>query len=300
MKRTMQSIQDIMAFIIVAQYGSFTRAAEFFGTGKAGVGKAVQRLETHLGTRLFQRTTRAVTLTEDGETYLEAARDAMDLLNNAEGILASRKEIPGGRVRLDIPAGFGGFIIPALPRLQQQFPLISLELSLSDKTSDAVGEGWDVVLRVGDLPSDGEMTVRKMCDLSLGFYASPTWLKTRPPLLNIGDMLNQPAIIYRSASGALRPWSIADGDAGRDVIPSHNTIVADGRSMVDSARAGMGIAQIFTLVGEVYATKGELTRLLPGQNIPGPPVYALIPVGRKMPLKTRVVLDFLAELMPKK
>jgi DNA-binding transcriptional LysR family regulator len=294
------SMQDIKAFIIVAQYGSFTRAAEFFGTGKAGIGKAVQRLEAQLGTRLFQRTTRAVTLTEDGETYLEAARAAVEQLNAAESILAARKETPGGRVRLDIPVGFGSFIIPALPRLQQQFPLLSLELSLSDKASDAVGEGWDIVLRVGELPADGEMTVRKMCDLSLGFYASPAWLNTQPPLINAGDMLNQSAVVFRSASGALRPWFLADGDVRRDVLPTTRTIVGDGRSMVDLVRAGMGIAQIFTRVGDVYTANGELARVLPALTISGPPVYALIPVGRKMPLKTRVVLDFLADLIQQK
>ncbi|QJT82287.1 LysR family transcriptional regulator [Kosakonia sp. MUSA4] len=299
MKKNAPSIQDILAFIAVAQYASFTRAAEFFGTGKAGMGKAVQRLEEHLGTRLFQRTTRAVTLTEDGETYLEAARAAMEQLNNAESILAARKDKPNGRVRLDIPVGFGCFIIPELPRFQKQFPEVLLELSLSDKASDAVGEGWDIVLRVGELPADGEMIVRKMCDLSLGFFASPIWLKSLPPILNISDMLDQHAIVFRAASGVLRPWIITDGGVLKEIIPSRKTVIRDGRSIVDAVRAGMGIAQIFTLVGDVYTENSELVRIFPDQNIPGPPVYALIPVGTKMPLKTRVVLNFLAELLQK-
>src|ERR1700744_1970145 len=100
------SISDIACFIAVAQTGSFTRAGEDLGTSKSNVGKAVQRLEARLGTRLFQRTTRAVRLTEDGETYLEAARIALEGLNEAEIALAARRAEPAGRVRLDAPIGF--------------------------------------------------------------------------------------------------------------------------------------------------------------------------------------------------
>src|ERR1700748_2389315 len=99
-------VQDIAIFVAVAQNASFTRAAEQLGTSKSNVGKAVQRLEARLGTRLFQRTTRAVRLTEDGETYLDAARMALDGLAEAEVSLAARREEPVGRVRLDIPVGF--------------------------------------------------------------------------------------------------------------------------------------------------------------------------------------------------
>ena len=105
-------IHDIATFVAVAQNASFTKAAERLGTSKSNVGKAVQRLEVRLGTRLLQRTTRAVRLTEDGELYLEAARTALDGLNEAEIALSARRDEPVGRVRLDIPIGFGRMLLP--------------------------------------------------------------------------------------------------------------------------------------------------------------------------------------------
>ncbi len=105
-------VHDIAAFVAVAQNASFTRAAERLGTSKSNVGKAVQRLEQRLGTRLLQRTTRAVRLTEDGEIYLEAARAALDGLNDAETALSARRDEPVGRGRLDIPIGFGRLLLP--------------------------------------------------------------------------------------------------------------------------------------------------------------------------------------------
>src|ERR1700748_609179 len=106
-ERNIPGVQDIAVFVAVAENGSFTRAAERLGTSKSNAGKAVQRLEAQLATRLFQRTTRAVRLTEDGETYLQAARTALEGLAEAERALAARRSEPAGRVRLDLPAGFG-------------------------------------------------------------------------------------------------------------------------------------------------------------------------------------------------
>src|ERR1700744_5031791 len=99
-------VTDIATFVAVAQSASFTKAAEKLGTSKSNVGRAVQRLETRLGTRLLQRTTRAVRLTEDGEVYLDAARAALDGLSEAETALSARRDEPVGRVRLDVPIGF--------------------------------------------------------------------------------------------------------------------------------------------------------------------------------------------------
>src|SRR6201999_4610400 len=113
---------EIAVFVAVAQTGSFTRAAEDLGSSKSNVGKAVQRLEARLGTRLFQRTTRAVRLTEDGETYLLAVQSALGGLREAEQELAARRDEVVGRVRLDLPSSFGRLLFPAILALRQQHP----------------------------------------------------------------------------------------------------------------------------------------------------------------------------------
>jgi len=294
-ERADASIPEIAAFAAVAQTGSFTRAAEDLGSSKSNVGKAVQRLEGRLGTRLFQRTTRAVRLTEDGEIYLLAAQAALDGLRDAEHALAARRAEPIGRVRLDLPAGFGRLLLPTLASLRQRFPKITLELALTDRMSDVVGEGWDIVVRIGDLPDDGEMTVRKLCDLRLGLYASPEYLARKGAVHAIGDLAGHDAVIFRGPSGRLRPLTVLDAGRVRDISPSPVLVLADGQALVEAAVTGLGVAQIFDRVAQPYVDAGKLEHILPGADVDGPPVHAMIPLGQKMAAKTRAVLNHLAE-----
>jgi DNA-binding transcriptional LysR family regulator len=288
-------IPDIAAFAAVAQTGSFTRAAENLGTSKSNVGKAVQRLEGRLGTRLFQRTTRAVRLTEDGETYLLATQAALDGLREAEQALAARREEPIGRVRMDMPAGFGRLLLPTLAALRQRYPKITLELALNDKMSDAVGEGWDIVVRIGELPQDSEMTVRKLCDLRLGLYASPDYLERNGPINTVAELSTQDAVIFRASSGRLRPWTVRDGDIVRDISVAPVLVLADGQALVEATLNGLGISQIFDRVAKPHVDAGRLIHVLPTSDVAGPPVHAMIPLGQKMGAKTRAVLNHLAE-----
>ncbi|RDJ26664.1 LysR family transcriptional regulator [Bosea caraganae] len=295
MTRGALPIEDIASFIAVAQNASFTRAAEQLGTSKSNVGKAVQRLEARLGIRLFQRTTRAVRLTEEGETYLEAARTALDGLSEAEAALAARREEPVGRVRIDVPVGFGRLLLPVFALVRSRHPQVTLELALNDRQSDAVGEGWDIVVRVGPLPDSGDMTVRKLCDLRLGLYASADYLAQRGPIAAVKELWNQEAIVFRSGSGQLRPWTVLDGGRATQIAPKAGLVTSDGRALIDAAIKGLGVAQIFDRVAHPHVVSGELQHVLPEADADGPPVHALIPVGRRMPPKTRVVLDQLAE-----
>ncbi len=297
MNRAAPPIHDIATFVAVAQNASFTRAAEHLGTSKSNVGKAVQRLEARLGTRLFQRTTRAVRLTEDGETYLEAARAALDGLGEAEVALAARRDEPVGRVRVDAPVGFGGLLIPTFAALRERYPQVTLELSLTDRQTDAVGEGWDIVVRIGALPASGDMTVRKLCDLELGLYASASYLERQGQVASVQDLWTHEAIIFRAWSGQLRPWIVQDAGRIAEMVPKIGLIVADGRVMIDAAKAGLGIAQLFGRVAQPHVASGELQHVLPEADVVGPPVHALIPLGRRMPPKTRVVLDHLGDVL---
>jgi DNA-binding transcriptional LysR family regulator len=288
-------VHDIATFVAVAQNGSFTKAAEKLGTSKSNVGKAVQRLELRLGTRLLQRTTRAVRLTEDGEIYLEAARSALEGLSEAEVELSARRDEPVGRVRLDVPIGFGRLLLPTLLRVRQQYPKVTVELNLSDRQSDPVKDGWDIVIRAGQLPAEGEMTVRKLCDVRLALFASSGYLARHAPLASIDNLTGHEAVIFRSSSGKTRPWTVTDGSRVFETMPPVSLITSDGRAFVDAAIAGLGIAQIFDRVAEPHVTARELEHVLPQADVDGMPIHALIPAGRRMPPKTRVVLDSLVE-----
>lgn len=298
MNRSTPPIHDVATFVAVAQFASFTRAAERLGTSKSNVGKAVQRLEERLGTRLFQRTTRAVRLTEDGETYLEAARLALDSLGEAEIALSARRDEPTGRVRLDVPVGFGRLLLPTFASIRERYPKVTLDLSLNDRQSDAVGEGWDIVVRIGALPAGGDITVRKLCELRQGLYASAEYLRRHEPIASVSDLWAHEAIAYRAGSGQLRPWTISEAGRTSQMSPRIGIVVNDGQAMIDAAINGMGLAQIYDRVVQRYVAEGKLVHVLPEADDPVlAPVHALIPLGRRMPPKTRAVLDHLADVL---
>jgi DNA-binding transcriptional LysR family regulator len=292
-------INEIAVFVAVAQTGSFTRAAEEIGSSKSNVGKAVQRLEARLGSQLFQRTTRAVRLTEDGETYLLAAQEALDGLREAEQQLASRRAEPAGRVKIDLPAGFGRLLLPSFIQLREKYPKLTVEMALTDRMSDPVGEGWDVVVRIGALPDDSEFTVRKLCDLRLGLYASPEYLARRGDVKTLAELTDHDAIVFRGPTGRLRSWTVRDNDSVREIVPHPVLVLADGQALVEAAVAGFGITQIHDRVALPHVRAGRLVHLLPEADVNGPPVHAIISLGQKMAAKTRAVVNHLAETLQK-
>ncbi|WP_017128162.1 substrate binding domain-containing protein, partial [Pseudomonas gingeri] len=229
------------------------------------------------------------------ETYLSAATAALDGLRDAAQALAARKEEPIGRVRLDIPSGFRQLFLPTLSELRQRYPQVTLELSMTDRMSDAVGEGWDIVVRAGELPQDSEMTVRKLCNITLSLYASPDYLARHPPIETTADLANHEAVIFRGFTGRLRPWTITDNGHVREFSPTPVLVVSDGQALIDATVVGLGIAQIFDKVAQLYVDCGKLVRVLPAADTPGPPVHALIPLGHRMPAKNRAVLNYLAD-----
>lgn len=292
-------INEIAVFVAVAQTGSFTRAAEEIGSSKSNVGKAVQRLEARLGSQLFQRTTRAVRLTEDGETYLLAAQDALEGLREAEQQLASRRAEPAGRVKIDLPAGFGRLLLPSFIQLREKYPKLTLEMALTDRMSDPVGEGWDVVVRIGALPDDSEFTVRKLCELRLGLYASPEYLARRGEVKTLAELADHDAIVFRGPTGRLRSWTVRENETVREIVPHPVLVLADGQALVEAAVAGFGITQIHDRVALPHVRAGRLVQLLPEADVDGPPVHAIISLGQKMAAKTRAVVNHLAETLQK-
>jgi DNA-binding transcriptional LysR family regulator len=296
-ERADASISEISAFEAVAVEGSFTKAAESLGTSKSHVGKLVQRLEARLSTRLFQRTTRAVRLTEDGETYLLAVQSALGGLREAEQELAARRDEVVGRVRLDLPSSFGRLLFPAILALRQQHPRLTFELGFSDKMSDPVADGWDLVIRIGELPKDSDMTVRKLCDTRFGLYASPSYLAARGEIRSIADLAQHDAVIFRGPSGRLRPWALNEGGEVRSIALSPVVVVEDGQALNDALVNGLGISQLIDRIVQPLVESGRLQHVLPAADVAGLPVHAMIPAGQKMPLRTRVVLNQLAEFL---
>lgn len=288
---------EIAAFVAVAELASFTRAAVRLGSSKSGVGKAVQRLEAQLGTRLLRRSTRAVRLTEDGALYLEAARAALAGLAEAGRALAARRGEPVGHLRLDLPAGLGWVILPTLAGFVARHPRLTLEVAFSDRFSAPLAEGWDVVVRIGFM-ADSDLLARKLCDLRLGLYAAPAYLARRGTPYAPEELLGHDAILFRGPDGRLRPWVLDRGGARVEIAPPPRLILSDGRAVVEAACAGFGIAQAYDATCAAAIAAGSLVPVLPELAAMGPPAHALLPGGRAgTSAKVRVLLDHLMTVL---
>jgi DNA-binding transcriptional LysR family regulator len=157
----MDSISALLAFVRTAEAGSIVGAARVLGLSASAVGKRIARLEQELGTRLFQRTTRRVHLTDEGELLLQRCRRALDELSEAQADLAQRQHAPSGLLRIGLPTIGYRFLLPVLPGFQQRYPQVQLELDFNDRIVDVVSEGLDAVIRSGEL-ADSSLTARRL------------------------------------------------------------------------------------------------------------------------------------------
>lgn len=290
-------LNEIVAFIAVAEHQSFTLAASALNSTKSGTGKAVKKLEAHLGLKLFNRTTRSVRLTEEGKIFLDAAKSALDTINEAKLLLDARKDEPAGRLRVNLPIGIGRNIVGALAQFTQRYPKVTIELSLTDRFEDAIQGEWDIVVRIGEL-SDSSFIAKRLCMTKRILCASPDYLSRMGEPQCVEDLRSHDAIMYRMHTGKLRQWQFK-GKNGEmfDMTPSTLAIFNDGRSFVDAAVSGLGIAQTYDKAVNLPLKKGELIELLPETASPGSPVSAMIPSGRVMPAKTKVFIEFLKSLL---
>lgn len=288
-------LNEIVAFIAVAEHGSFTVAATTLNSTKSGTGKAVRKLEDELGLKLFNRTTRSVRLTEEGKIFFDAAKSALDKINEAKLELDARKAAPMGLLRVNLPIGIGSNVIRAIREFTDKYPQVTLEVSLSDKYEDAVKGEWDVVVRIGEL-DDSSFIAKHLCQTRLILCASPDYLARKGTPEKIADLRSHDAVLYRIHTGKLRNWEIDEkkGENTR-ITPTPVAIFNDGRSFVDSVVSGLGIAQTYDKAVSIALENGELVELFPETSIAGAPVNALIPSGRVMPAKTKVFIEFLKE-----
>lgn len=286
-------LNEIVAFIAVADYGSFTLAANALNSTKSGTGKAVKKLEEALGLKLFNRTTRSVKLTEEGRIFLDAAKSAIETINEAKLLLDARKAEPAGKLRVNLPIGIGSNIIRTIKEFRDQFPKVSLEVSLSDKYEDAIKGEWDIVVRIGEL-SDSSFIAKFLCNTNLILCASPSYLDQRGTPETLDELRNHDAILYRLHTGKLRNWEFRSNNGENSVMaPTPVAVFSDGRSFIDSVVSGLGIAQIYDKAVSVAIEKGEVVEIFKDKACLGSPVNALVPSGRVMPAKTKVFIEFL-------
>jgi LysR family transcriptional regulator, regulator for bpeEF and oprC len=291
---------SILAFVRVAELGSFAKAAKGLGVSSSAVSKSVARLEDRLELRLFQRTTRALSLTEEGRLFFQTCNKVLAELDEAEQSLRERATTPSGVLKVEFPAALGRLkIVPALGTLTRKYPALRIEASFEDRLTDVVDAGLDAVVRIGE-PRDSQLMVRRVGTVRYIVCAAPSYIEAygKP---HSPDDLGRFACIRRVQHGAstYATWKFASPQDGshfeREVA---GTLSFDSNdAIVDAGLAGDGLVQLHTYMAEPYLQSGRLVLLLAEYAADGPPISVLFPSNRYITPKVRGFIDFIASVL---
>lgn len=290
----MDNLNALVVFVRVAESRSFTAAAQRLGLTSSAVSKAISRLEGELGVRLLNRSTRLVTLTNDGASFFDRCREILTSVEEAERAVTLAKATPHGRLRVQMPVGFGRRVaVPALRELAQTHPGLVVDAELSDRVADLAYEGFDAAIQIGQV-SDERLVARTLCRLRFTALASPGYLARHGEPRTPDDLGQHQCLAYVSPlTGGYRPWEFAkDGESfSKRVSGSLNVNHAD--SLVEAAIAGMGIVMISNFIAASAISGGQLKPILTDYVAPGPKVYVVYPPSRIVSLKLQVLIEAL-------
>lgn len=279
MSRQFDYLDDVEAFLAVAEHGSFTAGAVALSTTPSVLSRAVTRLEVRLGNQLLRRTTRRINLTDAGRLYVDQARIAFSLLDEAERQAQGQDGELKGRVRISVPTTYGHYRLPPLlARFARQHPAVQVELNITNRNVDLVAEGFDLAIRLGHLPDSG-LVARKLEDAALCLVASPGYVRHAGTPQTLEDLQQHQCLPFvLPSTGRIAPWVFKDGEDDVDWLPSPLVQVSDDvLGVVSLARQGMGICQSYDFIVQELVERGGLVELLPqlrGRTRPFSVVYA--------------------------
>ena len=285
---------DLLLFARVADEGSFTRAAERLGLPKSTVSRRVAAMEAVLGERLLLRTTRKLSLTDFGHGVLEHAHQVVAEVEAATQLAQNRQIQPSGRLRVSMPSDFVTVVISTLlATFTDKYKEISLELDLTPRRVDLIGENFDVAIRMGDLTDDASLAARRLAVFSTSLYASPHYLARRGTPSEPEALMEHDALRLLQRNGEPMPWVMIRDDQRWEGIPPGRATANSPELLIRLARAGAGIASVSDHFVEPYVRIGELVPVLADWSLPLVPAWAVFPGRRLMPARTRVFLDAL-------
>lgn len=291
--------ENLRIFVETAHRGAFAAVARDRSVDPSSVSRAVAQLEEELGVRLFQRTTRAMTLTEAGATYLARVEPLLRELDVARDDARSTADCPRGLLRMTTSLTFGTcYLAPILPEFRAAFPNLSLELILSDARLDLVADRIDLAVRFGQsIPADA--IAAKLMDLRYKVCASPDFIRASPPLREPADLSSVSCLLYAMPSMRTR-WLFRD--AGGRVVEAHvsgDVSISNPLMMRDCAVRGLGPALLADWIVEDELRSGALVDLFPNWTaaVSGfdSAAWLIYPTRAQLPRKVRVMIDFLKD-----
>lgn len=293
-----ERLKGIDVFVATVAAGSFTAAADRLHLTSSAVGKAIARLEARLNTRLFERTTRRLQLTDAGAAFHRVCARVLEDIESAERVLAADAAEPSGRLRLDLPATFGRRkVMPLLMEFAAAHPAVRPHLSFTDRFVDMVEEGIDVTVRIGGADIwPANLGHRFLGAERLIFCASPAYLERKGVPGTLSELALHDPITYGRADGTTSPWLIStlDGPTERRVVESR-LVVGHAEAQLDAVVAGLGVAQLATWLADAPLRAGQLVPVLPDQDIDGLPLHLVWPRSKQLLPKVDGFLNHLAK-----
>jgi len=286
---------DLLLYARVVDERSFSRAAERLGLPKSTVSRRVSALEGQLGERLLLRTTRKLTVTDFGLAVLEHARHVAEDVAAAEALAQNRQLEPAGRLRLTMPSDLANVVLaPFLAEFALSYPAISLEIDLSARFVDLIGENFDLAIRMGDLRDDASLAARKIAVFSVSLYAAPGYLARSGTPSEPEALMEHDALRVLARDGDAMRWVLTRGEERWEGIPPGRATANSPELLMRMALGGAGITVVNDHFASPYLQRGELVQVLPDWRLPPVAAWAVFPGRRLMPARTRVFLDALA------
>ena len=296
----MDRFDAMQAFARVVETGSFTRAAETLHMSRSTVTHLVQQLEARLRVRLLNRTTRQVKVTADGAAYYERVVRLLADMDDAETSLSDASTTPRGRLRVDVPSPFARMIlVPALPAFHARYPEIQLDLGVSDRRVDLIGENVDCVVRGGTI-TDQSLVARHVGDLQLGVHASPAYLArmgTPAHPRELADTHHRIVGFLWARTGKPLPFAIRRGDEYLRAQGRYVVALDDGNAYLAAGLAGLGVLWLPTYMARPHVAAGELVTLFQDWTMDPMPMHVAFPPNRHVSTKLRVFIDWVVALI---
>lgn len=292
-------LAGVRVLVAVVEAGSFTRAAHVLGLTDSAVSRAIGRLETRVGARLFDRTTRSLRLTEAGAEFHASVAPLLDGIAEAAEALGSSTWRIAGRLRADVDSHFASTVLaPHLPAFLDAHPELELELLARGRPDDLVREGIDVAIRFGP-PESRSLVTRTLAETRVLTVAAPSWIARHGRPDHPSELAKHRCIHFNDPrTGRPFEWEFRRSDARIEVAAGRGLITADGATMIAACVAGAGVAQTLAIGVAPLLASGALVELFPDWPEECFPLHALYPSGRHVPAKVRAFLGFCVGLLP--
>lgn len=291
-------LAGVSVLMAVVEAGAFARAADGLGLTPSGVSRAIARLEARVGVRLLDRTTRALSLTDEGRRFYERVGPMLDGIAEAALEAAGSAGTVRGRLRVNVDPFFARIVLAdRLATFMRRHPAVRLELIMRDDVGDLVADGFDLAVRFGE-PPVGSFTTRKLIETRVLTVASPDYVARRGAPAHPADVADHDCIeFYDAAAGRAFEWEFRRGREALAVKPAAKLMVSDVGTMLTACEAGLGLAQVLELGAQHLVSRGTLVHLLGDWSDERFPLYALFPSQRHRAAKVRAFVDFCDEVL---